>query len=369
MAIIKKVGDKYRYFISHTVNGVQKQYRKSGFKTIKEAKIAAAEVELNLSKGIIPHLKLEPFDNYFDNWVKLYKSKLSGSTKYNYQYTLKAIKGYFGNTPLQKIKRHDYQAFLNEFGSTKSRETVEKVHSHIRACVQDAREEEIVRHDFTRKAKLTWTVQSKKPNEKHLNFNESQMLINTLFKNLDQGLIYYLILLGLTTGLRFSELVGLTTKDFDFHNNTINIEKTWGYMKRSELGFGKTKNEKSNRIIKVDIRTMVAFRNLFKVMPSNLNHLVFYNQNSKYKVISNTTANNMLKKLLSELNIESITMHGLRHTHASVLLYKNVSIHYVSERLGHSDIDTTLKKYAHLLTEKRIEDEQETIKIFNQMVV
>ncbi|WP_158211533.1 phage integrase SAM-like domain-containing protein [Alkalihalobacterium alkalinitrilicum] len=141
----------------------------------------------------MPHLKLEPFDDYFDKWVNLYKSKLSGSTKYNYQYTSKAIKSHFGNTPFQKVNRHDYQLFLNKFGSTKSPETVEKVHSHIRSCVQDAMEEEIVRHDFTRKSQLTWTVQSKKPIDKHLNFNESQVLLNTLYKKLDDGLAYYLI--------------------------------------------------------------------------------------------------------------------------------------------------------------------------------
>ncbi|WP_435528836.1 tyrosine-type recombinase/integrase [Lysinibacillus parviboronicapiens] len=35
------------------------------------------------------------------------------------------------------------------------------------------------------------------------------------------------------------------------------------------------------------------------------------------------------------------TVHGLRHTHSSILLYKIISIFYVSERLGHSNIDIT----------------------------
>ena len=77
----------------------------------------------------------------------------------------------------------------------------------------------------------------------------------------------------------------------------------------------------------------------------------------------------MLKKLLVELDIEPITLHGLRHTHASVLLYQKASIHYVSERLGHSDIETTLKKYTHVLKELRLEDEQITVQTFERMVV
>ena len=110
------------------------------------------------------------------------------------------------------------------------------------------------------------------------------------------------------------------------------------------------------------------FRKLFSTLPNNLNQLVFYSQESKYKVISNTNANKLLKKMLIELGIDPITMHGLRHTHASVLLYKKVSIHYISERLGHSDIDTTLKTSSHVLKELREVDEKVTMDIFEKMV-
>lgn len=72
---------------------------------------------------------------------------------------------------------------------------------------------------------------------------------------------------------------------------------------------------------------------------------------------------------MDSLNIEPITVHGLRHTHLSVLLYKKASIHYVSERLGHCDIETTLKEYTHVLKEIRIQDEQVTIRTFEDMIV
>ena len=59
-------------------------------------------------------------------------------------------------------------------------------------------------------------------------------------------------------------------------------------------------------------------------------------------------------------------MHGLRHTHASILLYKKASINYVSERLGHNDIQTTLNKYAHITKGLRIEDETTVTDTFEQ---
>jgi integrase len=169
--------------------------------------------------------------------------------------------------------------------------------------------------------------------------------------------------------MRFEELVGLTRKDFNFVNNTITVNKTWGYKKNSPKGFGPTKNEQSNRVIKMDIKTMNHFKKLFNLTPISLNQLVFYSPSSKYQVISNTNANKLLKKLLKDLKINPITLHGLRHSHGSILLYKKASIHYVSERLGHGDIETTLKVYTHVLKELRIEDEQLSMKTFEQMNV
>ncbi|GIN62523.1 hypothetical protein J27TS8_25160 [Robertmurraya siralis] len=114
---------------------------------------------------------------------------------------------------------------------------------------------------------------------------------------------------------------------------------------------------------------MGHFKKLFKNMPTNIYQLVLYSPTSKYKVNSNTNANKLLKKILTELEIDPITMHGLRHTHASVLLYENVSTYYISERLGHEDIDTTLREYTHVIKELREKDEQETIKVFEKMIV
>ncbi|MEH6872353.1 tyrosine-type recombinase/integrase, partial [Bacillus safensis] len=77
----------------------------------------------------------------------------------------------------------------------------------------------------------------------------------------------------------------------------------------------------------------------------------------------------ILKKTLNDLKIEPVTIHGLRHTHASILLYKKISIYYVSERLGHASIDTTLKYYAHVVKELREEDTKNTLDLFQKMLL
>jgi len=368
MASIQKRGKTYQYTVSNMVNGKSKPIRKGGYRTKQEAKVAAAEIETQLNKGLIPNLKSIAIDEYFDNWVNLYKTQLSVATLKHYKYTSERIKEYFGSKPIQDISKHDYQKFLNQLGSDKSKETVEKVNGHIRACVLDAVDEQIINRDFTRNAVLKYTVPAKKKSEKHLNFRDSKLLLKELKDRLNDESGYYLLLLGLVTGLRFEELVGLTFNDFDFENNKIKVSKTWGYNNRMSEGFGPTKNEQSNRIITLDENSMSLFRRLFDTTPDNPHHLVFYNQRSMYKVISNEHANELLKNVLRDLGIRPIiTMHGLRHTHGSVLIYQKASYQYVSERLGHSDIETTLRVYTHLLKELREEDEKLTVKTFENM--
>ncbi len=166
--------------------------------------------------------------------------------------------------------------------------------------------------------------------------------------------------------IRFGELVGLTKEDFNFNENKININKTWGYIKKMPNGFGPTKNEQSVRIIKVDKSTMGVFKQLINTMTENPHELIFYSHSSKYKVISNGGINKALKGILDKLKINQISVHGLRHTHISVLLYRRLSVTYVSERAGHKDINTTLGTYAHVLKELREEDETAAVEIFEE---
>lgn len=368
MASFQKRGKTWQFTISRMVNGKQRPIRKGGFKTKKEAQIAAAQIEAELHKGVIPNLTPIPFDEYFENWLNTYKKDIARNTLDRYKSTLKTIKQYFGGVPIQKITKRTYQNFLNKYGETHAKSSTRKLNTHIRACVKDAIDEGYIRTDFTRGAVLTGKS-GKKKEEKYLNYEESKRLLKALYEKLDDGLIYYLLLLGLTSGMRFGEMVGLTRKDFNFKNNTIIINKTWGYIGKMHEGWGPTKNEQSNRIITMDPRTMQAFKELFNKTPDNVLRLVFYSPYSKYKVISNNAANKALGKILKELDIEPISVHGLRHTHASILLYEGASINYISERLGHSDINTTLTTYAHVLKELRQRDEQLAAEVFKKMYV
>lgn len=365
----QKRGKTYQYTISRYVNGKYAAIRKGGFEKKSDAIAEATDIEARLKKGQTIHTKLEPINEYFDNWMTLYKSEVSKGTKSIYSYSYEYINKHFGDMPLQHIRKSDYQRFINDLGKNYSKETVKKVNSHVRACVRDAIDDGVIQTDFTRKVVLTGK-DSKPEGEKIIGYSDAKKLKNELENTLNEQdrPVYYMILLALTTGMRFAELIGLTRNDFNFSNNTISVSKARGYLTYDGEGEKKTKNKTSIRVIEMNKSTMDIFKTYFERTPNNILKLVFYNPASKYKVYSNTGVNKALKKLLTSLEIEtSITIHGLRHTHASVLLYKDVSVDYVSKRLGHADIETTLKTYSHLINERRIKDINKTKEVLDAM--
>lgn len=72
-------------------------------------------------------------------------------------------------------------------------------------------------------------------------------------------------------------------------------------------------------------------------------------------VPTDNAVNKLLRSAHDKLGIKKITFHGLRHTHASYLLYKNVSIYVISKRLGHSDVGITQRVYTHVIDELQSE--------------
>ncbi|KHJ56492.1 integrase, partial [Lacticaseibacillus rhamnosus] len=73
--------------------------------------------------------------------------------------------------------------------------------------------------------------------------------------------------------------------------------------------------------------------------------------------------NKILTQKLKSLGLPRITFHGLRHTHASILLYQGVSVLSVSKRLGHSNITTTQATYLHVIKELETQDNEKILSI------
>ena len=118
----------------------------------------------------------------------------------------------------------------------------------------------------------------------------------------------------------------------------------------------------SNRTVIADWQMMSQFKVLIKGMQSDLP--IFVNEGQR---IHNSSVNHLLEKYCNELDIPVISIHGLRHTHASLLLYEGVSIASVAKRLGHADTTTTQSTYLHIIQELENKDSDKVLHHLSQL--
>lgn len=288
----------------------------------------------------------ELFSDYFERWITVYKEgAIRKVTMDKYKLSLNWVKKLAPKLKLCDMDRVAYQQLLNDYAKEHERQTTMDFHHHLKSAILDAVDEGLIERDPTRKV----IIKGKSPREKkkkYLNQFELHTLLNGL--NLKDQINYdWLILLIAKTCMRFSEAIALTPADFDFSHQLLSVNKTWNY--KDGGGFQPTKNKSSVRKIQLDWMIVSQFSALVKDLP--VNEPIFVE-----KAIFNSTINNILNRHCTDLGIPVITIHGLRHTHASLLLFGGVSIASVAKRLGHSSMNTTEKTYLHIIQELENKD-------------
>lgn len=367
MATIEKHGKTWRYRISYKdPEGNYQRISKPGFKTKSEAKIAAAEIEVSISKGANPILHDVTLSDYYRKWVEIYKEPNVGNVSMSrFNNIATVIDNYFPEKKIKDISKMDYQVFMNEYQSSRSTVTCKKTNSIIRSCIHDAIDDQIIYSDFTRKVTINGKS-SRKKSKKYLSIKNFTKLIDYTNKNKSlNGITYYMVLTGAYTGLRFEEIGGLTWDSINFKNNKITIDKVYDYTYEKKI-VPRTKTESSKRTIPMLPELAIILKQLKKVQvewqlksqyrdPENA---VF--RSTDLKIPSDAGCIKTLKYIQKQIGIdetETIRTHGLRHTLASYLLSQGVQIKYVSELLGHANTSITMKTYEHLLKEQNKEQE------------
>lgn len=166
------------------------------------------------------------------------------------------------------------------------------------------------------------------------------------------------VVILLNTGLRISELCGLTLSDIDMRNRSIDVNHQ--LLKDGEIGYyielPKTKNGK--REIPMAEQTYQAFKRLLKnrgnVIPfrvENHSNFLFNNQSGLPKIACNYDG--MLRGLVKKYNkthdepLPHITPHTFRHTFCTNMANKGMNPNTLQYIMGHSNITMTLNYYAH----------------------
>ena len=164
------------------------------------------------------------------------------------------------------------------------------------------------------------------------------------------------------TGMRKGECLALTWNDIDFTNQTVTVNKTLAVGMNSKQIVQPPKTLESYRTITLDDNT-VSWLKKWKIEQAKAllkfghnamseNQLV-YCQCSKNKMYCLGKPATMLKQVCKKHNFKIINIHGFRHTHASLLFESGATMEVVRDRLGHTDIQTTVNIYTHVTQKSR----------------
>ena len=173
-----------------------------------------------------------------------------------------------------------------------------------------------------------------------------------------------IILLG--TGLRISELCGLTDTDINFENRIINVDHQ--LLKIADVGYyvETPKTKSGNRVIPMSEKVLEAFQRVLNkrkyvqpVILEGYTKFLFLNRNGLPKVAVNYES--MFRGLVRKYNKTQkvalpkvMTPHTLRHTFCTTLANAGMNPKALQYIMGHSNINMTLNYYAHTTSETSI---------------
>lgn len=165
------------------------------------------------------------------------------------------------------------------------------------------------------------------------------------------------------SGFRKGEALALNWNDINFKKATVSISKTLTIGLENKLIVQPPKTKKSKRTISMDPGTMEMLREWKRVQAEEMlglgfnvnkpDQLVF--TNFKNKFVNPQKVGQIMEKYCQRAGVKIITPHGLRHTHCSILFESGATLKDVQDRLGHSDIKTTMNIYAHVTEQKKEE--------------
>ncbi|WP_264737338.1 site-specific integrase [Cytobacillus firmus] len=350
----KKDKDGKYYFVLEAgkdSSGNRKRKKRSGFKKISDAKAAMAELMLELKSGNIVIENNLSLEEYFEYWLENYaKTNLKPKTFAEYEKIIKKhICPSLGHFSLKNLKTIDLQNYYKEKLKVLSAQTVTHHHRLISKALNDAIDWEFINKNVAKGAKPP------KPVKQEMKTHSVEQLNLLLKKAKEITPVYYPIIYAAAhTGMRKSELMGLTWDNVDFTTGKIYIRQTITEA-NGKYFFNKIpKNEKPRglkltaELKKLLIRVKNEDDQRKKILGEsfNIHNLVFCN--TKGNIMAPSEITRGLKRTIKAANLPDIRFHDLRHSHATILLKENVHPKIVSARLGHSKIQVTMDTYSHL---------------------
>ena len=407
MASIRKRGESYQITVSNgrRADGSQiietTTWSPDPYKTAKQNEKALQQFAIEFEEQVKAGKSLDgsrmTVEQFAELWLKDGQAGLEENTKWKHEhYLVKHILPAIGHLKMSQVKTKHIVDLLNDLSKSRkdkrkggySRSTIQNVKNVCSSMYNTAIDWQVVEENPCTHVKVPNVWEPEKENF----FSAEQTLIFLDYIEKDytsthsehdclhpNGSIYHvaeykemhsiptqlkvLYNLAVYCGLRRGELIGLTWDAIDFKNNTITIKQATVQVNGAAITKG-PKTKKGYRIVAVPLDIMDMIRKYRKeYLEYQLAVGSFWEGNGSHVFIQANgnqmypdTPTKAIKKIIRRYNKEhpddplpEVTLHGLRHTNATLSLISGTDIKAISERLGHSKTSTTMDIYAHAL--------------------
>lgn len=345
--------------------GQRKEASKRGFDSERAANKALLKIqyELETQNSSFIENKNVTIDEWIKVWIPYAQDNWSISTKQNIESAIEFhISPLIGNQKLSSLNKITYKRnFIDKLRQeNKYKEsTIQAWHKIVMRMINAAVNNQILPSNT-----LTGFKFDSSNNVRSFTKDELQQFITVLESKDIRTQIIFLTLLK--TGMRKGELMGLRWKDIDLTERNFDINST-----RGDYGENKPKTKTSIRKVYFD-DSLLALIKKYKSYEKErllkkgriLKDEDYFILSSRNLPIQQSKITYIFRLLCEEAKVPNITVHGLRHTHATFLIEAGANIKYVSNRLGHKNINITLDVYSDVLKE----EEKETADMMGKLI-
>jgi len=321
----------YTKFYYEDWQGIKKQKFKRGFATKREA--------LAYERNFLESKRLDSdvvFGTLCNNYLEYLKARVK-PTSYKSKINIinKHIRPYFEHLPLNNITSTIISKWQTDIlGKQFSNSYMRSTYSTLKAIINHASVYYGLSKNPCKGIKPIGSI------EKRLNFwtiDEYKAFIAVVDKEIYKTIFNVLFF----TGMRLGECMALTLKDIDFINNTISINKT--YTDLATIQSPKTKNS---------IRTVVVSENLINELKLYTEKLYGLSDDMRIFPKALNSVGVSFRKYIELSKSKRIVIHGLRHSHVSLLIELGFSVNVIAERIGDT-VQTVNNIYSHLYPNKQ----------------
>ena len=351
-AFIRKRSKNYIVYLEYKDPETKKKIQKNmgSYDKKRDASKRLTELKDNIYNNDLLLPNTMTLEVFLKDFLEKYKVNISITT-YNCYLRIcnKYIIPMLGRYKIEDIKPIHIQNYVDDLVGILSPQTL-KIHINIlKLAIKKAYRLKLIRENVVEYIEIP-RVKKFKNNI----YNQDDM--HKLLEKCDGTYLELPIFLASGLGLRISEILGLTWNNIDFNNNTVTIEKIT-VRNNGEVILKDPKTESSARTISAPNELMNRLKSYKKEQIEmklqgkikNKLNLLFFDKNEN--PIAQDVLSKKFNRFLKENDLKHIRFHDLRHTHVTLLINSKVPIRVISERVGHSNINTTLNIYSHVLKE------------------